>query len=330
MNTVGIDVSSKTLDVAIRIKNKIVLEKKFENTPDGHQTIINLCLKRKAFRVCLEATGIYHLDLAIALFNAQNIDVMIVNPSASKSFGDAMMSRNKTDRSDATMLAEFAERMEFISWVAPSDEILLVRACSRRLSMLTQQKASAKNQLHAFQATQATPSFIIEDASLTISQIENQIKLLKEKTLTIIDQHEELKMVIELLISVKGIAETSAIQLIGELLVLPQDMKAKQWVAFAGLDIKQHQSGTSINKKSRISKKGNRYLRGALYMPAMSATQHDPNIKAYYVHLQDDNGLTKRQALCAVMRKLLHAIHGMLKTKMPFDSSRFYQHSVAK
>ena len=148
--------------------------------------------------------------------------------------------------------------------------------------------------------------------------------------MSIIAQDEALKLVLELLISVKGIAETSAIQLIGELLVLPKDMKAKQWVAFAGLDVRQHQSGISVNKKSTISKKGNRYLRAALYMPAMSAAQHDANIKAYYEHLQQDNGLTKRQALCAVMRKLLHAIHGMLKTQMPFDSARFYQPNIAK
>jgi len=330
MNTVGIDVSSKTLDIAIRKKGKNSVEKSLENTPDGHKAIINLCRKRKAFKICLEATGIYHLDLAIALENAPDIDVMVVNPSASKSFSDAMMSRHKTDRSDAMMLAEFAERMDFIPWVAPSHEVLLVRGCSRRLAILTQQKVSAKNQLHALGATQSTPEFILEDARLTISQIDNQIEGLKEKTLSIIAQDEALKLVLELLISVKGIAETSAIQLIGELLVLPKDMKAKQWVAFAGLDVRQHQSGISVNKKSTISKKGNRYLRAALYMPAMSAAQHDANIKAYYEHLQQDNGLTKRQALCAVMRKLLHAIHGMLKTQMPFDSSRFYQPNIVK
>jgi len=95
----------------------------------------------------------------------------------------------------------------------------------------------------------------------------------------------------------------------------------------AGLDPREHQFGSSVNKKPRLSKPGNRYLRLALYMPALSATRHDPNVRAYYHHLIDDRGLKKLPALCAVMRKLLLAIHAMLKTQTPFDSSRFYSPS---
>jgi len=83
------------------------------------------------------------------------------------------------------------------------------------------------------------------------------------------------------------------------------------------------QSGSSVNKKPRLSKAGNRSLRMALLMPALSAVRHDPNVKAYTEHLICDRGLKKLQAICAVMRKLLHAIHGMLKTGSPFDSTRF-------
>ncbi|WP_089724170.1 transposase [Candidatus Thiosymbion oneisti] len=108
------------------------------------------------------------------------------------------------------------------------------------------------------------------------------------------------------------------------LLVLPDDMRAKQWVAMAGLDPRQHQSGSSVNKKPRLSKAGNRYLRIALYMPTLSAARHDPNVRAYYHHLIQTRGLKKLQAICAVMRKLLHAIQAMLKNRQPFQSSRFY------
>jgi len=73
------------------------------------------------------------------------------------------------------------------------------------------------------------------------------------------------------------------------------------------------------------SKACHRYLRAALYMPALSAHQHDPHIKAYFQHLVATNGKEKMQALCAVMRKLLHAIHGMLKKDEPFDNTRFYK-----
>jgi len=135
---------------------------------------------------------------------------------------------------------------------------------------------------------------------------------------------EHLQHAYELHISTTGIAAASAIQLLGELLVLPQDMRAKQWVALADLDPRQHQSGASVNKKPRLSKAGNRYLRIALYMPALSATRHDPNVRAYYHHLIKTRGLKELQALCAVMRKRLLAIHALLKTNALFVGSRFF------
>jgi len=73
-----------------------------------------------------------------------------------------------------------------------------------------------------------------------------------------------------------------------------------------------------------IGKSGNRYIREALYMDALCASRHEPHIKAYYAHLVNDNGLTKLQALCAVMRKMLLAIHGMLKANKSFEGNRFY------
>jgi transposase len=96
-------------------------------------------------------------------------------------------------------------------------------------------------------------------------------------------------------------------------------------VKFAGLDPKAFDSGKSVHKKTRISKAGNRYIRAALYMPALSAHQHAPHVRAYFQHWVVNNGKEKMQALCAVMRKLLHAIHGMLKHDKPFDKTRFMQ-----
>ncbi len=126
------------------------------------------------------------------------------------------------------------------------------------------------------------------------------------------------------LLSVTAIADASTIQRLGKRLVLPQDVRAKQGVAMAGLDPRQPQSGSSSNQPPRLSKASNRYLRSALYMPALSTSRCDPRVRAYYQHLIATRGLKKIQAVCAVMRKLLHAIHAMFKTRTPFDSNRFY------
>jgi len=324
MNVAGIDVGAKHLVAAIAAASP-VKPSSFANHHEGFSDLYQWLRKHRVKRVVLEATGVYHLDLALYLHNRKGIELMVLNPKAAKHFAEARQTRSKTDRIDAQGLAEFGQRMPFEPWQPPRDQALAVRACSRRLAALTHQRTRAKNQLHALRSTHSTPAFILEDVQRSIAQLNQQIKTLQAKTVQLIRQDPELQHRFELLLSVKGIGEKSAIQLLGELLVLPPDMRAKQWVAMAGLDPRQHQSGTSVDKKARISKAGNRYLRTALYMPALVVSHHVPQAKAYYEHLINDRGLKKIQAVCAVMRKLLHAIHAIWKTNTTFNPERFYR-----
>jgi transposase len=323
MKTAGVDVAHKTLAVAIRKAGKTGKVREFANDPVGHRAVLKALKSAGVERVCLEATGTYHLDLSVALDDGA-VALMVVNPKTSKRFAEAMSKRTKNDAVDAAVLAEFAERMEFEPWQRPDDQALGIRACARRLAALSKTRTEAKNQLHALEQTQTTPRIILEDVKQSIAQSDIQIARLRTWALGVIDDEAVLKETFALLISIKGVAEASAIQLMGELLVLPEEMKAKQWVAMAGLDPRHNESGTSVNKKPRISKAGNRYLRMALYMPALSAARHDRHVHGYYRHLLEQRGLKKIQAICAVMRKLLHAIHGMLKHRQPFDGRRFY------
>jgi transposase len=325
MYNVGIDVGSKELVMVIRHKGKNQKARSFKNTHEGHAQIIKtLTSKKGEVRVCLEATGIYHFDLAVALSRSNTVEVMVVNPKASRHFADALMARSKTDQVDANILAQFAETMPFVSWQVPDDKTLELRAFSRRLAALTKLKTQMKNQLHALESSISVPEIILEETQTSIEFLELQIHRLKEHALTLIGSEETLQRSLEITTSIKGIAETSAIQLLGELLILPKDMNNRQWVAFAGLDPRHYQSGTSVSKKPRISKAGNSYLRQALYMPALCAAHRDSHVNAYYRHLIEDQGLKKMQAVCAVMRKLLHAIHAMLKNESHFDSTRFF------
>jgi len=105
-----------------------------------------------------------------------------------------------------------------------------------------------------------------------IAYLEAQIEPLRRQVRNIIAVDEQLQHIFDLLVNVTGIAAASAIQLLGELLVLPDDMSAKQLAATATPGPGVHQSGSSVNKKPRRSKAGNRYLRIALFMPALSAS----------------------------------------------------------
>ena len=325
MNTIGIDVSCKELVVVIMVNGKARKAKSFDNTPLGHQAIIHSLTKLKGeTKVCIEATGVYHFDLAVALSRADGIEVMVINPKAAHNFAKALMTRSKTDAIDAENLAIYAERMPFEVWERPADECISLRAISRRIAALNKQKTQTKNQLHALESTLETPKLVIEQTKELIDILAAQIKTLRDSALMLIQQHEGLEQAYTLITGIKGIADASAIQILSELMILPKNMTARQWVAHAGLDPRIFDSGSSVSKKPRISKVGNKYIRQALYMPALVASRFDPNIKGYYHHLIDDNGLKKVQAVCAVMRKLLHAIHGMLKTNKKFDGERFY------
>jgi transposase len=326
MNCIGIDVGNKDLVVVVSVKGKHRKAKTFKNTVTGFKLIIQLLSKLKGdVKVCLEATGVYHFDLTVALSKAKDIEVMVINPKVSNNFAKVLMKRSKTDAVDAEILAIYCEKMPFERWDRPAKEKIELRAFSRRIAGLNKMKAQAKNQLHALVSTDETPKLVIQQINELIDVLKNQVEAQRKAAVQLIMVYAELKESFLIMTSIKGVAEASCIQILAELMILPPDMTAKQWVAHAGLDPRAFESGTSVSKKPRISKAGNKYIRQAIYMPALVATRFEPHIKGYYLHMINDNGLKKMQALCAVMRKLLHAIHGMLKANKNFDGERFYQ-----
>lgn len=330
MNHIGVDVSSKELRVVMSVNGKHRKAQLYENTPEDHKRLIAVIQKLHGKSiVCMEATGMHHFDLAVALSRAGKITVTVINPKAAHNFAKALMQRSKTDSIDADVLTSYAERMPIVEWQRPSEEALALRALARRISATNKIKAQVKNQLSALLATQETPEVILTYTQSLIDTLEEQIASLRSSALNILIRNQELQEIYTLITSVKGIAEASAIQLLGELLTMPGDLTVKQWVAYAGLDPRHFESGSSIVKKSRISKAGNRYIRQALYMPALVASRSEPHVAAYYKHLQEKRGLQKIQAICAIMRKMLHAIYGMLHNKQPFDGRMFFNMETA-
>ena len=152
-------------------------------------------------------------------------------------------------QSDASTLAEYAERMAFVAWTRPSTEKISLRSVARRIHTLTKQKAAAKNHLHALSATVETPKAVLKDANLAISQLEKRIDSLTTAALLLIAKHPELARILHLLISIKGIAEASAIALIGELLLLPPNLSHRQWVTTQGLTRKPSSQVKASTKK---------------------------------------------------------------------------------
>ena len=320
---VGVDVSQETLDVAARRRGGEHRTAQFANTSAGHRHLITWLTKRgRAARVVLESTGVYSLDLALALDAAKRIQLMVINPRAARKFAEATLQRSCTDTTMAVALQEYAARMEFVPWTPPAAAVREVRAIARRIAALTLEKSRELNRQHAAAASADTPTVILNDVAVNVRHLERRIAELERQAVARITADAQLQPVYQHLLSVRGIAQTTAIQLLGELLVLPADMTARQWVAHSGLDVRHVTSGTSVHKVPRISKQGNAHLRRILYMPALVAIRHEPHVRAFYDHLVAA-GKQPIQAVVAVMRKLLHAIWGMLKTDTDFDGSKF-------
>jgi transposase len=322
-NPCGIEVSAQTLVVALGREGRACWRREFPNTPQGHQTLLRWLERAgQPVHVAMESTGLYGLDLAFTLHQAR-VAVMVANPRAVRHFAQAMMQRTKTDRVDAEVLCQFAARMPFVTWRPPSGAAFQLVAVARRLEALTEMLAAEKNRRHAASLSQALPALIRHDVERSIQTHERALERLTRAAQEFVLSDPVLARRFELLLSIPGVAVTSALHLLAELALLPDDMDVRQWVAYAGLDPREYASGTSVHKKVRISKAGNRHLRRALYMPALVALQHEPHLRAFYQHLLA-RGKTKMQALVATMRKLLHAIFGMFKHHQLFDGSKTY------
>ena len=301
---VGIDVGAKELVVALQQDQTSLLT--FTNDAQGHRKLTSLLTKRgRHARVCLEATGIYSLDIAFALHRHKRISVMVANPRATSNFARAMMKRAKTDAVDARTLLAFVSRMPFVPWQPPTEAVLALRSTTRRMVAITQLMTAEKNRLHAAKHNATLPAFLLEDLKSSLEHLENRLSILEGQALDFIAGDEELSERFDLLKSVPGIADRSGLHLLAELVLLPADMSVRQWVAHAGLD-----------------------PRRALFMPALVAIQHDQAVRAFYSRLLQ-RGKPKMKANIAVMRKLLHAIHGIFKTNTTFDPQKCFPYPKA-
>ncbi len=234
------------------------------------------------------------------------------------------MQRSKTDKVDAIIICDYAARMPFVPWQPPAPEVLELRQVARRIQALVVERTREKNRLRVACATTTTSRIVLNDIMVNLRHLERRIAELEKQALKLIETSPSMHRAYDHLRSVRGIACRSAVQLMAEILVLPTGLSVRQWVAFAGLDVRRYTSGTSVERPPCISRVGNVHLRRALYMPALVAIRHEPAVGAFYEKLLG-KGKKPLVAIVAVMRKLLHAIYGMLKHDLDFDGSKFYQ-----
>lgn len=276
-------------------------------------------------RVLVEATGVYYFDAAL-IAHELGAEVMVINPRAAHHFAKALNQRNKTDALDARMLLECLMRMPFRGWQPPPATWRQLRSYGRFLVQLTEDGAAARNRLHALESLAGSPALLRRELKRIIANTDKCIARVRAQAIALIQADPYLAERFHALITIKGVAEVSAISIMSELVTLPQELSARACVSHAGLDPRVFESGTSVHKAPRISRHGNKYLRRALFHPALCAGTHDPAARAFKQRLLE-RGKKKMQANVAIMRKMLTAAWAIMKDPKPYDPGLLYADS---
>lgn len=282
----------------------------FPNTPDGFERLQEW-LGGQAVHACLEATGPYG-DALARFLHGRGHTVSVVNPAQIKAFGQTGLSRTKTDKADAILIARYCRMHTPPAWNPPPPEAAELQALVRRLEALGEMRQMEQNRLDT------APAPVRASIEAVLAVLDQQIAATRQAIKDHIGGHPTLRGQRDLLVSIPGIADATAAALLAELLDVRQFAGPRQVAAFAGLVPRIRQSGSSVRGRPCLSKSGSARLRHALYFPAMVALRFNPFVKALGERMSSV-GKSKMAILGAAMRKLLHLAFGVLKSGRPFD-----------
>lgn len=308
----GIDVAKAKCDVVLLHAGK-TRHKVCPNTPSGFTELAAWLQRAGVTRLhaCLEATGAYGEALALWL-HEHGHRVSVVNPAAIRAYAESRLTRAKTDKVDAELIARFCATEVPPVWTPLAPEIRELQALVRRLESLQDMTQQERNRLEAG----VSVATVRRSIRAVLQRLERELATVRQAIHDHFDQHPTLRDQRDLLTSIPGIGETTATLLLAEL-DLKRYQSARQLAAHTGLTPRIAQSGTSVRRRSHLCKVGPGRIRRALYFPALSALRHNPIVQ------QLDHRLTaahkpRMVIVGAAMRKLLHLAYGVIKTQTPF------------
>jgi len=242
--------------------------------------------------------------------------VSVVNPARIRFAALSRGAGNKTDRADARLIADYCRKEAPALWQPPSPEMRELVGLLRRLHDLNTLLQQEKGRLREPRLTPAVRCSLEE----TVRFLEQQVASLEGQAKQQLERHPALRRDRDLLLSIPGIGEMTAAWILAELPCVTQMASASAAAAYAGLAPRQHRSGTSVHRRTRLSKAWNRNLRRALYMPAVTACRWNPLVRTFYERLVA-RGLARKAAVGAAMRKLLMIAFGVLRSQRPFTAT---------
>jgi transposase len=322
----GIDVAQKELVVSLgRLLEDLSVElyasKTFPNSQKGRHALIDwvrkMCDPTISIQFVMEATGVYHEALAYLLVEC-SCNVVVVLPNKISNYFRTLQVKTINDYTSAEAIARFALERKLDHWQKPDPTLKKLRQFCRERDQLVQTRTIAKNQLHAEQAEAEPNAGTVRRLKQQILFLNKQVNQVKDEIEVVIKSKEELTQSVKVITSIPGVGVLTAATVLAETNGFELVRNKKQLTSYAGLDVREKQSGTSVKGKSSSSKRGNRYLRKAMYLPALAAKRSDPKFKSVFLRLVEKHGI-KMKAVVAVQRRLLEMIYTIYKTGVPYQ-----------
>jgi len=267
---------------------------------------------------CLEGTGVYGVSVATLLLREPDTRVSIVNPAQIKAFAKAQLRRCKTDQVDAEVIRQFAEATQPPLWQPPSKEQRQLSELVLLRDQLLAELQQWRNRRHSREYLNDLPTIVKQTYQGLLRSLRRQLQKVESAITAFVAENAQIAQQVQLLSSIPGIADRSAVQLLAYGQNWLTDVSAKALVAHCGLAPHPKQSGSSLNRGGALDKRGNWRIRKALYMPTITAIRHNPIIKNFYVRLCA-RGKAKMVAIIAAMKKLLLIARAILKHKKTFN-----------
>jgi len=325
---VGIDVAQSELVVYLgRMYDdwspELYASKSFANTAKGFEGLVRwvnkLTTVETAIRYVMEATGVYHESLAYYL-DEKGCEVSIVLPNKISNYIRTLKTKTITDKTSATAITLFGLEKKIDRWCRPKGIFKKLRQLTREREQLVVERTMLKNQLHA-ESSEAEPGKkAIARMKTRIALLDAQEKEIMSEVKQLTQTDREMKELLILICTLPGVGLLTATTILAETNGFELIRSKRQLTSYAGLDVVEKQSGTSVKGKARISKKGNRYLRKALHLPSLSAIRHDERFKAMFCRLVAKHGI-KMKAAVAVQRRLLEMTFTLYKNRKPYDKN---------
>lgn len=327
----GIDVAQKELVVTLgKMLDDLTIDlygyKVFKNNTLGFVSLLtwvkSLSSKDLEVHFVMEATGVYHQKFAYYL-EKKGFNLSIVLPNKISNYMRTLDTKTITDKTASQAICQFGLERKLDFWKRPKRIYKELQQLTRERSQIVDERVIVKNQLHAEKSEAEPNQSSLNRLKLRIEFLNSQEKEIKIEIQEIVDRDTNLKKEVKNICTIPGVGILTAVIVLAETNGFELIRNKKQLTSYAGLDVKQKQSGTSVNKKTRISKKGNRNLRKAMHLPSLSAVKYNQTHKELYIRLLAKSGI-KMKGLIAVQRKLLELIYVIHKNKTVFYQN--YEH----